>query len=219
MDNESEELKSRFVENKESIEFYFDVFQEIVGYNTSLRFGNKKFLEVFTEILNNCMEKNDQQYRFSVDRYTQGLNLKEIREELKNIQGIQRLTFTFKPVNPDEDILDSIMNNGKGELARYEDANLSTKSIILTSTSNLGLNIESEMILESLNEIDNLQKDVPAEVAIGNGYARVEAMGRNGITYSTEDKKPVTRKIQKVTEFTKACKDFISSRINKDILE
>lgn len=219
MDNGSDELKSKFVENTESIEFYFDVFNEIIGYYTSVRFGNKKFLEIFTQILNKCMEENNKEYRFLVDRYSEGMDLKQIKSELKKIQGIQRLVFTFKPVNPDEDILRSIRDNGIDELKRYENANLSTKSIILTSTSTLGLNINSEIINESLNEIDNLQKDVSAKMALSKGYAKVEAIGKNGVKYSTEDHKPVTRKIRRVEEFAQACKDFISICKSGNIIE
>ena len=115
-------------------------------------------------------------------------------------------------MNPDTDILESIHGNGKDRLEDFEEANLSSKSILLTSSSKLGLNIDSKIVKEALSEVGNLQRDVSAKKATKNGYAKVEATGRDGITRSTEDMAPVRRKIKNISEFVKACEDVIKKR-------
>ena len=206
------ELESKSISNTDAIEFYFDVFSEMVGYNTSNRFGHKKFLKVFSEILNQASVKGQQKYLFEVNRYTNGINMDNLYKELKNIKNIQKLLFSFKPVNPDTDTLMSIQNNGLDKLEEFEEANLSSKSIMLTSSSRLGLNIDSKIVQESLDEANSLQRDVSIEKATSNGYVRVEATGRDGITRSTADRAPIKRYIKRMSEFEKACQEVINKR-------
>lgn len=208
----TQELESKSISNTDAIEFYFDVFNEMVGYNTSIRFGHKKFLEVFAEMLNQAALKGEKEYRFTVDRYTNGIDINNLYKELKSIKNIQKLSFSFKPVNPDTDTLVSIQNNGIDKLEEFEEANLSSKSILLTSSSRLGLNIDSKIVKESLAEANSLQRDVPIEKATSNGYVRVEATGRDGITRSTADRAPVKRYIKRMSEFEKACQEVINKR-------
>lgn len=208
----TQELESRAISNTDAIEFYFDVFNEMVGYNTSNRFGHTKFLEIFAEMVNEAASRAEKEYKFTVDRYTNGIDIKDLYTELKQIQGIQRLNFIFKPINPDTETLDLIQKNGKDRLEEFEEANLSTKSILLTSSSKLGLKIDSRLVQESLKEADSLQRNVSARQATGNGYVKVEATGKDGITRSTEDRAPVRRHIQKIEEFIKACDDVIRKR-------
>lgn len=115
--------------------------------------------------------------------------------------------------NPDTEMLDSIQENGSDKLEEFEEANISQKSIIFTSTSRLGLNIDSKAVKESLDEVGNIQKDLPVEKATRNGYVKVEATGRNGITRSTEDHEPVRKHIKRMTEFVKACEEIIRNTI------
>lgn len=208
----TQELENKAITNTDAVEFYFDVFNEMVGYTTSTRFGHKKFLEIFGKMINEAAIGAGKEYCFSVDRYTNGISVNNLYSELRNIDGIQRLKFTFKPINPDTNLLESIQKNGKDRLEEYEEANLSSKSILLSSYSRLGLNLDSKMIQETIQEVDGIQKDVPAEIATKNGYVKVEATGRDGITRSTEDQAPVKRKIHKMSEFVKACQDVIKKR-------
>lgn len=209
----TEELLSKTIANTDAVEFYFDVFREMVGYNTSFRFGHKKFLEIFSIMLNQAAKNAGKEYYFEVDRYTNGIDINNLYEELKKVEGIQKLTFTYKPVNPDTELLNSIINNGKDRLAEYEEANLSSKSILFTSTSKLGLNINSDLIKESMNEVDNLQRDLSAKKATKNGYIKVEVIGKDGITRSTENAAPIKRTIHKITELAKACEDVIRKHV------
>lgn len=203
------ELENKSIKNTDAIEFYFDVFNEMVGYNTSQRFGYKKFLEIFAQMLNNAARLAEKDYVFDVDIYTKGININDLRNELKKINGIERLNIILKPINPDTEILNSIQQNGSDKLDEFEEANVSQKSIIFTSSSRLGLNLDSKLVSNAINEIDTLQKDVPADKATRNGYAKVEATGRDGVTRSTEDHKPVKRYISKIEEFVDACRDVI----------
>ena len=132
---------------------------------------------------------------------------------MKAIDGIRQLKFTIKPVNPDTEMLDSIQENGSDKLEEFEEANISQKSIIFTSMSRLGLNIDSKAVKDSLDEVGNIQKDLSVEKATRNGYVKVEATGRNGITRSTEDHEPVRKHIKRMTEFVKACEEIIRSAI------
>lgn len=207
------ELESKSISNTDAIEFYFDVFSEMVGYNTSNRFGHKKFLKVFSEILNQASLKGQQNYLFEVNRYTNGINMDNLYKELKNIKNIQKLLFSFKPVNPDTDTLMSIQNNGLDKLEEFEEANLSSKSILLTSASKLGLNIDSKVITETIEEANSLHRDIPIERATRNGYVKIEAIGRDGITRSTEDRAPVKKSIKRMAEFEKACQEVINIKI------
>lgn len=211
-DPETQELRNKAITNTDAVEFYFDVFSEMVGYNTSNRFGHKKFLEVFGKMLNEAAKAAGKGYCFSVARYTNGININNLYNELRNIGEIRQLTFVFKPVNPDTKLLESIQENGKGKLEEYEEANISSKSILLSSSSRLGLNLDSKLVRETMNEVDGIQKDVSAETATRNGYVKVEATGRDGITRSTEDRAPVKRTILRMSEFVKACEDVIKKR-------
>lgn len=208
----TKELESRSISNTDAIEFYFDVFNEMVGYNTSNRFGHKKFLEIFAAMLNEAARRAEKDYQFAVDRYTNGIDINNLYKELKDIKGIQKLSFSLKPVNPDTEILKSIQDNGKDKLEEFEEANLSSKSILLTSTSRLGLNIDSKLVKESLDEANSLQRDMPVEKATSSGYVKVEATGRDGVTRSTEDMAPVKRHIRRMSEFIKACEEVIRKR-------
>lgn len=202
------ELESKHVPNTESIEFYMDVFKEMIGYYTAQRFGEKEILEVLSKMLSDVMEEDG--CVFVVDKYTDGLSLKEIKKELGSIKGIQKLTIEYKPANPDTGILESIKKNGKGRLEKYEEANLSSKSVIFTASSKMGLNITSEEIGEEIDEIDNMQKDISAKKATQNGYIKVEATGSDGTVHSTADKAQVKKKIYSVYEFKQACIDTIA---------
>jgi len=203
------ELESKSIPNVDANEFYFDVFSEIVGYVTSNRFGYTKFLDVFGKLINIAMENAEKDYRFEVDRYTNGIDIEHLQQELKSVEGIQRLSITLKPVNPDSEVLDSIFNNGKDRLEEFMEANIATKSILLTSTSRKGLNIESKLVQESIEEVDSLQRDVSSKIATKNGYAKVDVTGRDGVTRSTQDASPVRKIIRNMEEFMMACQEVI----------
>ena len=75
----------------EDIKFYFDVNKEIVGFHTRQRFGYQEFNRAFAGLINMCMEKNGSQMRFSASLYNEGMEIKELEQELKSIGNIKRL--------------------------------------------------------------------------------------------------------------------------------
>lgn len=215
-DPTTNELVSKHVSNTESIEFYMDVFKELIGYYTSQRFGEKEILGVLGKMLTKIMK--DDECIFVIDKYTDGLNIKEIKEELRSIKDIQRLTFEYKPANPDTHIMESIETNGKGRLEKFEEANLSSKSVIFTASSGMGLNISSDEINNEIEEIDNMQKDIDAKTATKNGYIKVEAIGSDGTVHSTANQAQVKKKINNICEFKQACEYIISIKTSQRVL-
>ena len=206
----SGELVTKFVPNTERVEFYYDVFKEIVGYYTSNRFGRKEVLEVFQNLLDSFYDEEEFPITFSVSRYTHGLSIKQIEKELKEIKNIQKLRFTVRPVNPDTKLLKKIQNNGKGKLEEFEDANLSVKHVELTSASRLGLNLDSNLVKDEINYAATINDSLTMKDSTSNGYVKIEATGRDGITYSTEDRAQVKKEINNIIEFKKACQDLIN---------
>lgn len=209
-ENSDGELITKFVDNTERIEVFYDVFKEKIGYYTSHRFGRKEVLKVFENMLNSFYDEKEFPLLFSVSKYTQGLSITEIEEELKKIKEIQKLKFTFRPVNPDTQLLDDIIENGKGNLEEFEKANLSVKHVELTSASRLGLNLDSNMVKEEISYATSINHNLTVQKSTQNGYVKIEATGRDGITYSTEDQAQVKKEINNIIEFKQACQDLIN---------
>lgn len=217
LNDKNQELDTRAVNNTDAIRFYFDVFNEMVGYHTTQRFGHKKFLEVFGKLINIAVKEKGLNYEFNVGRYTNGIDISQLKNELSNIKNIQYLKFSFQPANPDTQILDSIDKNGKGYLEDFQEANLSTKSVLLSASGKLGININSKIVQEQIDIVNNLQKNITTNVATKYSYAKVEAEGIDGISHSTEDMAPVKKKIDKMEEFKLACMQIIRKKIEMDI--
>ena len=203
------EINPQSVKSVEAVEFYFDVYKETVGFYTTNRFGYQEFNHAFSGIINSCMERNNREFRFDSALRTEGLDITEIFEQLRKIDKITELKLRFQPPNPDEELLDNMEQSGEKVVSQMEDANVTGMSFVFNSKGNLGLNLESKMIQENLNDIKNLSNMVDDKKAIGKGYIAVEAIGANGKKYTTADKKPLKTMIEKVEEFKKACQATI----------
>lgn len=208
-EKENGELSTKYVQNKERIEFYYDVFKEKVGYYTSNRFGKAEIIEVFENLLNRMYDEEKFPILFSVSKYTHGLSIQQIQKELNKIQNIQKLKFTFRPVNPDSDFLNEIQANGKGKLEEFEEANLSVKHVELTSASRLGLNLDSNIVKDEINYATTINENLSMKKSTQNGYVKIEATGRDGTTYSTEERDQIKKDINNIIEFKKACQNLI----------
>ena len=77
-EKENGELSTKYVQNKERIEFYYDVFKEKVGYYTSNRFGKAEIIEVFENLLNRMYDEENFPIQFSVSKYTHGWSIQQI---------------------------------------------------------------------------------------------------------------------------------------------
>lgn len=212
MNEDTNELEWRHVVSNETAEFYFDVYNEIVGYLTASRFGYREFLGAFEGIINNSLEKINLDYLFTVDLLTSGMNIEDIKEELKAIGNIQKLKIKIQPPNLQDELLNQIENNPEETISKLEEANIATKSIILTSSSKLGLKINSKVIDEELEQVDKIHSKISSKDITRNGYVEVEATDRNGNRITTGDKKAVKKEIDNLIDFISACDSVIAKR-------
>jgi len=201
----TKKLESKVVNNDEAAEFYFDVYSEIFGYLTARRLGHQTFIDAFEGLLNKCLENDEHGYKFTAHLLTLGMDIKEIEKELSALNGIQTLKFKIQPPNLDTAILD----NAEDNLDSYANANMSSKSIILTAASKTGLVVSSKVVQEPLEEINSLHSKIDAKKGTKKGYVEVSAIDKYGVKYTTAEKKPYTKVIADIVDFVDACKSGI----------
>lgn len=201
----TKKLESKIVNADEAAEFYFDVYNEVFGYLTAKRLGHKNFVDAFEGLINECLKKDSNGYRFTARLYTLGMDIKEIEQELKTLSGIQELKFKIQPPNVETELLDDIEDN----LNQYALANMSSKSIILTAASSTGLVVSSKLVQDPLSEINTIHSRINAKECTKKGYVEVSAVDKYGIKYTTANKKPYTKIIDNVMEFVAACQEAI----------
>jgi len=205
------ELESKSVPNTDAIRFYFDVFKETIAFHTSQRFGHREFLYAFSGIINKCMEINQREYRFEMSLRTEGLSFEEITKSLKEINGITELKMKYQPPNPDDETLKLWRESGENFIDSMDEANVTGVSYIFSSKGTKGLNVDSQMIGDSINQIEGIYNFMGNRKAISKGYLSIEATGKNGKKYTTADAKPVKTIIENVDSFFEACVDVIRS--------
>ncbi len=205
IDEGGTELVPKSVDSIEAILFYFDVFNEVVGFHTTKRFGYQEFNYAFKNIVNKCLEINKRNLSFDVALRTEGLDISEIIEQLEKINKIKELKFKYQPPNPDQDTLDAIERSGETFVTEMSEANVTGMSYVFNSSGTSGINLNSKIIKENLNDIKSLSNMVKDKKAIGKGYISVEAIGRDGKKYTTADQKPVKSIIDRIEEFKESC--------------
>ena len=77
---ETKELVPKGVENTEVIRFYFDLDHELIGYNTTNRFGYKEFLEAFVHVINLGLDDFEPEMYFTISLCSKGIGLDDIKE-------------------------------------------------------------------------------------------------------------------------------------------
>ena len=199
------------VKSDESVNFYFDVQSEMVGYTTANRFGFKEFLNVFQGIINQGLENADSEFRFTVDAYCEGINIKNIKNELKNLTNIQLLRFSYQPPNGMEIDMDELEDETDALIGRYKGANISKKTVLLESMGPLGINLDSEEVTDLLNETC-INGTIDTVNTTKYGYAQVEATDANGRRFTTAEEKQVKKEIKNLIDFSDACRKVISKR-------
>lgn len=203
------------VEHSEVIDFYFDVFKEIVCFHTTNRFGYVEFNDIFKELINLSMSDDPEKYYFDVSLWRQGLNLSDIRKQLIKLGKIETLKIDIIPPNPDDDLLDNIQNNGEEFLEKYKNGNVTHRSILFTSKAPEGLNLDADIIDNELQSIENIHSSLTSEEATRNGYVSLDAISKHGRTYTTEDSKPIKDKLDSkpsnLREFALACKNKVNA--------
>lgn len=193
-DKNTEALYKTPVDNTEVIFFYYDVYREMVMFNITHRFRQGEFPIAFKEILNSSVKEYG--YIFDVELFKKSISLDDIKEELRKIGRIEQIKIDIKLPNPDSNLLKKISEDPEEKIERFRKARLSSKSIILTSTTEEGINIDSELVDKELQEVSSIHSQISSEDAIKNGYASVEAEGANNMRYTTKDSKSVTMDIE-----------------------
>ena len=212
-------LSQKKIQNTETSEFYYDVFREMVSYQRTLRFGYKEFLFAFEGILNSACKLAHLNYSFTVNQYTEGLDINNLRSTLQNEHQIQKLKIKYQIPNPDADTLKYIQENPEKTIKDFKDANLAIKYVTYQSFSDTGLNVDSEMIEKELQNINNIHSNIGAQKAIQNGYVEVETTDINGVTRSTANTRPVIKHIDYIYELKEAASNVILSHIRNSIIE
>jgi len=201
------------IDNDEKIMFYFDFSKEVVIFYQSNRFGYKEFNEAFANILNNIM--SDLNFQFELSLINDGLSLEELRTSLQEFGTIKELTIRIIPPNPSNELLNRIKENGIERLNEYKDANISEKEVKFKSKQENGINLQSELINSSIDEIESVNSQLTSDEALKNGYLKIEAVNKNGKRLSSEESKPIKKNIKEEdkqpNQFIIVCKEFITN--------
>lgn len=208
-DEISKQFVTKSVRNDEGVEFYFDIFSEMVGYYTANRLGHKEFREAFCNVINKAVEKYD--YEFELKPYTEGLSLDEIKSDLKKMGALKNITIKYHIPNPGEEMLKKIVQDGEG-IENFKKANLAKKSVLLTSANKQGINMDSDEVNKELEQIESIHSSIDAKIATKNAYVEIDATSFSGMNMSTLEKKPVKREINNIVEFADACAEVIKRR-------
>lgn len=218
LNEETGEVTKRPVQNSEVIEFYFDVYKEIIAYYTTNRFGFSEFSLAFKELLNKSMTSTNEEYYFEVSVLKEGLDVRDIRNELKKIGKLESLRIEFIPPNPDDELLDGIQDNGEEYIENIKEGNITYTSTIFKSKGNTGLNVDGKLIQEEFDKINNIHPKLNHEKAIRNGYLTVEGVNKSGRSFSTNENKQIRdtleEKPKSIQDFAVKCKQKIATLAN-----
>jgi hypothetical protein len=162
-----------------------------------------------TGLINKTLEINHRDFRFNVSLITEGLDIEQIETELKNIDNIYELRFQFQPPNPDSETLRRIRENGEKLIDTMENANATRISQAFSTKGGKGLNLDSELIKENLENIRAMNSIAGEQNAIAKGYVLVEAIDAHGKKYTTLQSKPLKTVINNLDNFLGECKRVI----------
>jgi len=196
-------------DNSMSINFYFDLDTEIVGFYIRKSFKQIQFVEAFKELINRCVETVDFEVFLLADPFT-------MKERLEKVYMITRLKATVVPPNANEEALKSLYDrNVKG----MHEANVTKKTDIfeVAKNSKKGINIKADMIEETIDSNEAFKM-------FQQGYGKIEVDGKNidgsRIHFDSEEDSPYITILDdsmknNINEFINACKSGISAYITK----
>ena len=212
---ETKELVPKSVENTEAIRFYFDLEHELIGYNTTNRFGYKEFLEAFVHVINLGLDSFKPEMYFTISLCSKGIGLDDIKEALGEIGKIKELQFRIQPPNPAQELLDHLQELGESRLENMDQANVTRMDVTFQSTGESGLNLDSALIDEELNKLQGIHQALSPEEANKNGYIKVTAVSKTGRKFSSEEAKPFKKVINDLlSDFKDACKDAFTELLS-----
>lgn len=166
--------------NSKSINFYFDVRNEIVTFCERKGFGYKQFLEGFKELVNLYTDVDFEVFLIK--------NPFSIKEHLEKVHKVTKIVATVIPPNVNEEALKSLIDESVEEM---EEANITKKTSIFehSKKNDKGINMKSKLVEKTLNADEGFRK---FEV----GYGKLEVEGENSdgskFHYDSEDDSPYT---------------------------
>lgn len=192
-------------ENTEGNRFAIDLSHGFVGYNTSTRFGYKEFLEAFLNLVNLGESALEYSYRYNIHLCVSGINMDDIKQELKGIGNIKELKIRMQAPNPSDDLLDKIQKRCDGVVKDLKDANVTEVAMFYSTKGSSGISINAPLIDDRIDDIQGLYSGLTVEESTKKGYVSVEATSTSGRKYASGDSKPIKRIIYFVEDFFDSC--------------
>ncbi len=141
--NEKNELVDVYVEEYVSIYFYFDVRKELVSFSVRQAFGYNQFTEAFKYLLD--MSLKDYEFEVFLKKDQDLLDRK-----LKSLAKVKRMSATLIPPNANDEELKELRQT-IGYIAQCKDTNAKKIKIDLVDTDDIGLNMQAQMMQETIS--------------------------------------------------------------------
>lgn len=154
LDKSSGKMFITYNEENVSIYFYYDVYREMIAFCERQTFGYNQFMEAFTYLLNDSVNKYDFQIFLQKDK-----NILE--EKIKTLKTVHKVNATLVPPNSNEDDMNDLR-----ELIYMQ------QCVDTNSTK-----IKLEYISDDMKMESNIMKDIMT--AVSRGYGDVTASGVN----------------------------------------
>ncbi|MGL5126226.1 MAG: hypothetical protein ACRC6U_09650 [Fusobacteriaceae bacterium] len=213
IDKKNEIIKKETITSEEAILFYYDVFNEIVVFHTTNKFGHVKFIEVFENLLNKSFQIVKDSDRFVVSLKNNISSIDEIFEEINSLGKVKEIRIDIIPPNPDEDMVIDIKNKSKFLLNEMKDANVTKKSTIYLTRSKNGLSVDKNIIRSSIREMSNIHKDLDEVELLKKNYGEISAVNEIGERFNTNENKPLKHVIDEENKTKKGFKEIIGNII------
>lgn len=154
LDKSSSKMFITYNEENVSIYFYYDVYREMIAFCERQTFGYNQFMEAFTYLLNDSVNKYNFQIFLQKDK-----NILE--EKIKTLKTVHKVNATLVPPNSNEDDMNDLR-----ELIYMQ------QCVDTNSTK-----IKLEYISDDMKMESNVMKDIMT--AVSRGYGDVTASGVN----------------------------------------
>ncbi len=207
LDSSTNTLVQQSTKNTDGNRFVIDLNHGFVGYNTSNRFGYREFIEAFREIVNLGEAAKEYSFRYNMSLCVSGINLEEIKRELRDVGRIRELRIRMQPPNPSDELLDELQKRCDGLVKDFKDANVTGLELLYSTNGALGIDLDAPLISERINDIQGLYSGLPVEESTKKGYVSVEGTNVSGGKFSSGDAKPIKRIVEDIGDIVSACLD------------
>lgn len=144
-----------------TVNFYFDVEEEIIAYTAARDFGYKAFTEMFKQYIETALA--DEKIKVAVELL---INDKELIEQIENLKVVEELTFSIIPPNPpNRKQFDDLFGSRANVI--YESGTTQYKEVYETKSKKTGHGIKMTDYFRNII------------TAIKDGYGKVRAEGIN----------------------------------------